>query len=301
MVEPGQMGRLKDGQGFFAALDQSGGSTPAALEQYGITRNAYANKDAMFDLVQSMRERIVTAPPFVGTKVLAAILFEKTMDSQVRGRAMPLYLWEERGVLSFLKVDKGLLDEGDGVQLMRPIPGLHNLLGRALKAGIVGTKTRSVIHRPEPEGIARIVEQQFQLALQIDALGLIPIVEPEVSTKLSDDERRRAEQLLKQALVRSLENIPREVQLILKLTIPVEPNSYQPFTEQPCVVRILALSGGFARADACRRLRRNRGMIASFSRALLEGLRFQMNEVDFNEALASAIDEIFQASVQKCG
>jgi fructose-bisphosphate aldolase class I len=294
-----QISRLREGQGFIAALDQSGGSTPSALDRYGIARTAYTNEDEMFALVQQMRERIVTSLPFVGSKILAAILFEKTLDYQVKGRCMPSYLWEERGILSFLKIDKGLADESDGVQLMRPIPDLATLLSRGLEARVVGTKMRSVILRPEPAGIARIVEQQFQLARQIDSRGLIPILEPEVSTKLSDEDRMRAEQLLKQELARALAAVPKEVKLILKLTLPVVPNLYEPFIQHPCVLRVLALSGGFSRAVACLRLKENRGMIASFSRALLEGLRLEMTEAAFSEALSAAIDEIFFASVEK--
>jgi fructose-bisphosphate aldolase class I len=290
---------LRKSRGFFAALDQSGGSTPSALEEYGIDSTAYTNDDEMFKLVQQMRERIVTAPPFVGTKIIAAILFERTMDSRVLGLPMPTYLWQQRGILSFLKVDKGLEEERFGVQLMNPIPNLASLLSRGLGAGVVGTKMRSLIHHADPEGIAQIVEQQFQLAREIDAAGLIPILEPEVSTKLPDKERTLAEHLLKQTLAKSLDALPEEAKLILKLTIPVEPNLYETLLAYPCVVRVLALSGGFSRVEACRRLRKDVGMIASFSRAFAEGLKFQMTDYAFAEALDSAIDEIFFASTEK--
>jgi fructose-bisphosphate aldolase class I len=295
-----QISRLRESEGLVAALDQSGGSTPFALEAYGIDRDKYTNEEEMFALVQAMRKRIVTSPAFVGSKILAAILFERTMDSQVSGQRMPSYLWDERGILSFLKVDKGLADEDKGVQLMRPITNLNDLLGRGLEAGVVGTKMRSVIHHAEPLGIARVVEQQFVLARVISASGLIPIIEPEVSTELPDDERTRAESLLRTALTKSLEDMPKQVDVILKVTIPVEPNFYELLIDHPRVVRTLALSGGFSRMSACRRLRKNRGMIASFSRAVLEGLTFQMHEVNFDEALSSAINEIFFASVEKC-
>jgi fructose-bisphosphate aldolase class I len=222
------------------------------------------------------------------------------MDSQVSGQPMPSYLWEERGILSFLKIDKGLAGEENGVQRMKPIPNLGHLLDRGLEAGVVGTKMRSVINRADSTGIASIVQQQFELADEISASGLMPILEPEVSTQLPDEERRNAEQLLKQALVIALDNLPKDCEVILKLTIPVEPNFYESLIHHPRVLRTLALSGGFSRMSACRRLRKNRGMIASFSRAFLEGLTFQMHEVEFDEALTSAINEIFFASVEKC-
>jgi fructose-bisphosphate aldolase class I len=295
-----QISRLRDSKGFIAALDQSGGSTPSALEQYGVARDRYANEEEMFALVQAMRERIVTSPAFVGSKIIATILFERTMDSQVSGQPMPAYLWEERGILSFLKIDKGLAGEENGVQRMKPIPNLGHLLNRGLEAGVVGTKMRSVINRADSTGIGHIVQQQFELADEISASGLMPILEPEVSTQLPDGERRNAEQLLKQALVIALDDLPRDRDVILKLTIPIEPNFYESLINHPRVLRTLALSGGFSRMWACRRLRKNRGMIASFSRAFLEGLTFQMHEVEFEEALTSAINEIFFASVDKC-
>ena len=298
-VKRTQLERIETGLGFVAALDQSGGSTPSALERYGIDRTAYQSEDEMFALVQRMRERIVTAHPFVGYRILAAILFEKTMDSQVNGHDMPSYLWEDRGVISFLKIDQGLADLSNGVQLMNPIPNLNALISRALERGVLGTKMRSVIRLPVAKGISRLVQQQFQLAHKIHALGLIPIVEPEVSTELSDEDRVSAERLLKQDLVRSLEDTPKELRLILKLTIPVEPNFYQSLVAHPRVLRVLALSGGFSRIDACRRLMQNGGIIASFSRALLEDLRFEMSDSAFNQTLALAIDEIFFASVGK--
>jgi len=285
------------GNGFIAALDQSGGSTPGALRLYGIPDGAYTGEAEMFRLVHEMRVRIMTAPAFAGDKVIAAILFEATMDGQARGKPVPTFLWEERSVVPFLKVDKGLEPENDGVSLMKPIPGLDMLLARAAKLGVFGTKMRSVINLPSKEGIAAVVAQQFEVAAQIAQHELMPIIEPEVSIKSPD--KSGAESILLAELQRKLTALPDGRRVMLKLTIPTVPDFYLPLTTHPRVARVVALSGGYARADACRRLAANHGMIASFSRALAEELKHSMSDAEFNEALARAIDEIYRASTVK--
>jgi fructose-bisphosphate aldolase class I len=285
------------GKGFVAALDQSGGSTPGALRLYGIPDSAYSGEAEMFRLVHEMRVRIMTAPAFAGNKVIAAILFEATMDGQANGKSVPAFLWEERSVVPFLKIDKGLEPENDGVSLMKPIPGLDALLARAAKLGVFGTKMRSVINLPSKEGIAAVVAQQFDVAAQIAQHGLMPIVEPEVSIKSPD--KSGAEAILFAELNHRLDALPDGRQVMLKLTIPTVPDFYSSLTVHPRVARVVALSGGYARADACRRLAANHGMIASFSRALAEDLKHSMSDAEFNEALAHSIDQIYLASTVK--
>jgi fructose-bisphosphate aldolase, class I len=283
--------------GFIAALDQSGGSTPGALRLYGIPDNAYSGDAEMFRLMHQMRVRIISAPAFTGAKVIGAILFEGTMDGEVQGKPVPAFLWEDRGVIPFLKVDKGLEPEKDGVQLMRPIPGLDTLLTRAAKLGIFGTKMRSVINLPSKDGIAAIAAQQFEVAAQIGEHGLMPIIEPEVSIKSPD--KAGAEAILLAELTRNLNTVPDSRKVMLKLTIPDVPDLYLPLTKHKRVARVVALSGGYTRDDACKRLSANHGMIASFSRALAEGLKHSMSDAEFNAALAKSIDEIYQASTVK--
>jgi fructose-bisphosphate aldolase, class I len=283
--------------GFIAALDQSGGSTPGALRLYGIPDSAYNGDDEMFRLVHEMRVRIMTASAFTGAKVLAAILFERTMDGQAAGKPVPSFLWEERGVIPFLKVDKGLEKEQDGVSLMKPIPGLDGLLDRAVKLGVFGTKMRSTITLASQTGIAAIVKQQFEVAAQIAAHGLMPIIEPEVSIKSPD--KTGAETILRAEITKQLAALPANRQVMLKLTIPTVPDFYASLIKHPRVARVVALSGGYSRDEACQRLAANHGMIASFSRALAEGLTVSMSDTEFNEALAESIDEIYQASTVK--
>jgi fructose-bisphosphate aldolase class I len=297
MSQEKMIGRISDGAGFIAALDQSGGSTPGALRLYGIPDSAYSGDAEMFRLVHEMRVRIITAPAFTGEKVIATILFEGTMDGEVQDKPAPTFLWEERGVVPFLKVDKGLEPERDGVSLMKPIPGLDALLERAVKLGIAGTKMRSVINLPSEQGVAAVVTQQFDVAAQIAAHGLMPIIEPEVSIKSPD--KAGAEALLLAALTSRLDALPDGRRVMLKLTIPEIPNLYSPLAHHPRVARVVALSGGWTRAEACMRLAANRDMIASFSRALIGDLRHSMTDAEFDAALASAIDEIYRASTEK--
>jgi len=288
--------QICSGQGFIAALDQSGGSTPGALKAYGVGEDAYSNDEQMFDLIHQMRVRIITSPSFTGDKVIGAILFEKTMDGEADGKPVPQALWE-RGVVPFLKVDKGLEEEADGVRLMKPNPGLDALLGRGVSKGVFGTKMRSVIDRASPSGIAAIVGQQFEVAEQISRRGLMPIIEPEVSIK--SPERAGADGILSAELTKALDALPGDRQVMLKLSIPVEAGLYEPLVDHPRVARVVALSGGFSRDEACRELARNRGMVASFSRALLEDLRHGMSDQEFDRTLGAAIDEIYEASTVK--
>jgi fructose-bisphosphate aldolase class I len=291
------MAQISEGDGFIAALDQSGGSTPGALRLYGIPDTAYSGDAEMFRTMHEMRVRIMTAPPFTGAKVIAAILFEGTIDGEVRGNPTPAFLWEERGVIPFVKVDKGLELESDGVQLMKPMPELEALLVRAVKLGVFGTKMRSVINLPSKAGIAAVVAQQFDVASQIAEHGLMPIVEPEVSIKSPD--KAGAEAVLFAELTKKLDALPDRRQVMLKLTIPDVSDLYAPLVNHKRVTRVVALSGGYTRADACKRLSANHGMIASFSRALTEDLRHSMSDVEFNTALAKSIDEIYLASTLK--
>jgi fructose-bisphosphate aldolase class I len=297
MANDKMMSQISGNGGFIAALDQSGGSTPGALRLYGIPDQTYSGDAEMFRLVHAMRVRIMTAPAFTGAKVIAAILFEGTMDGQALGKPVPSFLWEERGVIPFLKVDKGLEAENDGVSMMRPIAGLDALLDRAAKLGIFGTKMRSVINLPSKNGIAAIVAQQFEVAAQILGHGLMPIIEPEVLIKSPD--KAGAEAILLAELARHLDALPNDRQVMLKLTIPNAPDLYSRLVNHRRVARVVALSGGYTRADACERLARNHGMIASFSRALAEDLRHAMSDAEFNATLANSIDEIYRASTVK--
>ncbi len=285
--------KVAAGSGFIAALDQSGGSTPKALRGYGINEDAYANEQEMFGLIHDMRARIITSPSFSGEKVLGAILFERTMDGEAGGKPVPQAL-QDRGVVPFLKVDKGLEDEADGVQLMKPMPGLDDLLARAKAKGVFGTKKRSVINQASPSGISAIVQQQFDVAEQILGHGLMPIIEPEVNIKSSD--RAQSDALLRDELLKALDGLSGDHQVMLKLSIPAEAGTFDPLISHPRVLRVVALSGGYARPEACAELAKNKGMIASFSRALLEDLRHQMTEAEFDAALGAAIDEIHAAS-----
>jgi len=285
--------KIKSGQGFIAALDQSGGSTPKALKGYGIGEDAFSNDEEMFALIHAMRSRIVTAPCFNGDKVIGAILFERTMDGEAGGKPVPALLWE-RGVVPFLKVDKGLEPEADGVQLMKPMPELEALCERAVAKGVFGTKMRSVINLANPAGIAAIARQQFAEAKRIAAHGLVPIIEPEINIK--SPERDAADRLLLDAILAELDRWD-GAPVMLKLSIPAEANLYAPLVDHPKVLRVVALSGGFARPEACAELAKNRGMIASFSRALLEDLRASMDDDAFDRSLGGAINDIHAASV----
>jgi fructose-bisphosphate aldolase class I len=297
MANDKMLAQMSRSNGFIAALDQSGGSTPGALRLYGVPDTAYSGDEEMFKLVHEMRVRIITAPSFTGAKVLGAILFEATMDGQAQGKPVPTFLWQDRSVIPFLKVDKGLEAEKDGVSLMKPIGGLDTLLARAVKLDVFGTKMRSVINLPSPTGIAAVIKQQFEIAAQISAHGLIPIIEPEVSIKSPD--KKAAEAILLAEIRKQLDALPSGQQVMLKLTIPDVPDLYAGFTEDARVVRLVALSGGYTRADACKRLSHNHGMIASFSRALSEGLRHSQSDAEFDAVLSETIDEIYQASTVK--
>ena len=285
--------QIKSGQGFIAALDQSGGSTPKALKGYGIEADAFSNDEEMFGLIHAMRSRIVTAPCFNGEKVIGAILFERTMDGDTDGKPVPALLWE-RGVVPFLKVDKGLEDEVDGVQLMKPNPDLDALCQRAVAKGVFGTKMRSVVNLANPAGVKAIVEQQFAEAKRIAAHGLVPIIEPEVNIKSA--ERDGADRLLLNETLAALDAWD-GAPVMLKLSLPTEAGLFQPLVDHPKVLRVVALSGGFARPEACAELAKNPGIIASFSRALLEDLRHQMSDDEFDKSLGGAINEIHAASV----
>ncbi|WP_264572213.1 MULTISPECIES: fructose bisphosphate aldolase [unclassified Sphingobium] len=288
--------KIAKGQGFIAALDQSGGSTPKALKGYGIEESAYSGDEEMFGLIHQMRSRIITSPAFTGEKVLGAILFEKTMDGTVDGKPTPAALIE-RGVVPFIKIDKGLEDEANGVQMMKPMPELDALLKRAKSLGVFGTKERSVVNLANREGIAAIVKQQFEIGQQVLAAGLMPIIEPEVNIKSA--ERAQADQILLEEILKALDALPEGQQVMLKLSIPEKAGLFGPLVDHPKVLRVVALSGGYKRPEACAELAKNRGMIASFSRALLEDLRHQMSDEEFNASLASAIDEIYEASTDK--
>jgi fructose-bisphosphate aldolase class I len=299
MANDTMMAQISTKGGFIAALDQSGGSTPGALRLYGIPDSAYSGDAEMFKLMHEMRVRIMTAPAFTGAKVIGAILFEATMDGHVQGKPVPDFLWGDRGVVPFLKVDKGLEAEADGVSLMKPIPGLDALLSRAVKLGIFGTKMRSVINLASQTGIAAIARQQFEIGAQITAHGLMPILEPEISIK--SPQKADAEAILQTELLKGLDALPAGTKVMLKLTIPDVPDLYSPLVNHKNVARVVALSGGYTRADACKRLAANHGMIASFSRALVGDLRHTMSDAAFTAALAQAIDEIYLASTEKTG
>lgn len=289
-----QFERMGAGQGFIAALDQSGGSTPRALKLYGIDENRYSNDDEMFDLVHAMRERIVTSPAFTGDHVLASILFEKTMDRTFAGKPAADYLWEDKHILPILKVDKGLADQADGVRLMKPNPALDALLARAKDAHIFGTKMRSVILEANPAGIAANVGQQFEIGARIASAGLVPILEPEVDIKAADKEQ--CEEILLNEIFKHLTTESFDLPIMFKLTIPTVDNLYAPLIDNPSVLRVVALSGGYSRAEANERLAANHSLIASFSRALTEGLTESMSAEEFDAALAASIESIAQAS-----
>lgn len=295
MTRDAQAQQMTSKGGFVAALDQSGGSTPKALAAYGVEADAYGSEAEMFDLIHAMRARIVQAPAFTGDKVIGAILFEMTMDREIGGKPSAQALWEDHGVVPFLKVDKGLEDEAGGVQLMKPMPGLGKLLERAVNKGVFGTKMRSVIHGAAPEGIRAIVAQQFEIGQQILAHGLVPIIEPEVNINAPD--KAEAEALLLAALTEALDAMEGDARVMLKLTLPEAANLYQPLVDHPRVMRVVALSGGYSRDEANARLAQNTGVIASFSRALTEGLSAQQSDDAFNATLGATIDAIYAASV----
>lgn len=283
--------------GFIAALDQSGGSTPKALKLYGLDESAWSNEAEMFDLIHAMRARIIKSPAFTGDKVMGAILFEQTMDRDIDGVPTAQYLWEKRGVVPFLKIDRGLQEARDGVRLMKPIPDLDALLERAVAKGIFGTKERSVIDAANPKGIAAVVAQQFEVGRQVLAHGLMPILEPEVTISIPD--KAEAEDLLLAEILKNLDTLPAGKQVMLKLTLPTRANLYKPLVDHPRVMRVVALSGGYTRAEANAKLAENTGVIASFSRALTEGLSAQQSDAEFDAVLAEAIDSIFEASRAK--
>jgi fructose-bisphosphate aldolase class I len=292
-----QLEKVRSGRGFFAALDQSGGSTPKALAEYGIDGSRYTSEEAMFDLVHAMRTRVITDPAFDGSRILGAILFEQTMERDMEGVPTARYLWAGKNIVPFLKVDKGLAEQQNGVQLMKPIGSLDELLERANRHGIFGTKMRSVIHDADKDGIAAIADQQFEYAARISAAGLVPILEPEVS--IDSPRKDEAEMVLRDALHRRIEALPGEGVVMLKLTIPTQPGLYAGLAASPHVLRVLALSGGYSRDQACALLARDPSMIASFSRALLEGLSDQQTGEQFHAQLDASIGQIFDASADK--
>lgn len=294
MTKAQQTERVAKGNGFIAALDQSGGSTPKALRLYGVAETAYANETEMFDLIHAMRARIIKSPAFTGDKVVGAILFEQTMDRDIDGTPTATYLWQQRGVVPFLKIDKGLDAEVDGCQMMKPMPDLDALLDKANAAGIFGTKERSVISAANAKGIQAVVDQQFAVGRQVLAKGLMPIIEPEVTISIAD--KAEAENLLRDALLKALDGMG-DQKVMLKLTLPTVPNLYAPLVDHPNVLKVVALSGGYSRDEANAILAKNRGIIASFSRALTEGLSAQQSDAEFDAALGKAIDSIHAASI----
>jgi len=296
MTRDEMVSKIRGGNGFIAALDQSGGSTPKALKGYGIEENAWSSDEEMFGLIHQMRSRIITSPCFSSGKVIGAILFERTMNGTVDGKPTPQALID-RGIVPFIKIDKGLEDEENGVQMMKPMPELTGLLERAKQLGVFGTKERSVINSANEAGIAVLVAQQFQVAKRVLEAGLVPIIEPEVNIKSAD--RDLCDHLLLTALLEELDEIPDGQVVMLKLSIPAEPNLFEPLVNHPKVLRVVALSGGFSRDEACRELAKNPGMIASFSRALLSDLRAQQSDEEFDRTLGTAIDEIYEASTEK--
>ncbi|HEU4696820.1 MAG TPA: fructose bisphosphate aldolase [Sphingomicrobium sp.] len=296
MNQSEMIAKMERGDGFIAALDQSGGSTPKALKGYGIEEDAWSSDEQMFGLIHQMRSRIITSPCFGSGKVIGAILFERTMDGQVDGKPTPQALIDQ-GVVPFIKIDKGLEAEENGVQLMKPMPELTGLLERAKQLGVFGTKERSVINLANAEGIAAVVRQQFDVARQVLAHGLVPIIEPEVNIK--SRERDAADRILLDAILKNLDAVPEGERVMLKLSIPAEAGLFMPLVAHPKVLRVVALSGGFPREEACRELAKNPGMIASFSRALLSDLRHQQSDEEFNRTLQTAMDEIYEASTDK--
>jgi fructose-bisphosphate aldolase, class I len=294
IVNDDMLNKVRTGQGFIAALDQSGGSTPKALKLYGIEEDAWSNDDEMFDLMHAMRTRIVTSPAFTGDKVLGAILFEQTMDREIEGTGSAAYLWERKQVVPFLKVDKGLADLADGAQLMKPIPGLRELCERAVGLGVFGTKMRSVVQLANEAGVNAVVDQQFEVAKEILDAGLVPIIEPEID--IHSPEKQDAERLLLDRIMQHVDQLNDDQPVMLKLTIPTVDDFYADLIAHPKVLRVVALSGGYPRDEANERLARQHGMIASFSRALTEGLSAQQSDDEFNATLASTIDAIYAAS-----
>ena len=289
--------KMRNGKGFIAALDQSGGSTPKALKLYGVNEDEYSNEAEMFDLIHKMRTRIIKSPAFNETKILGAILFEQTMDSKIDGKYTADFLWEEKRILPFLKIDKGLNDlDADGVQTMKPNPTLPELLKKANERNIFGTKMRSVIKKASPAGIARVVEQQFEVAAQIVAAGLVPIIEPEVD--INNVDKVECEEILRDEIRKHLNALPETSNVMLKLTLPTVENFYEEFTKHPRVVRVVALSGGYSREKANDILSKNTGVIASFSRALTEGLSAQQTDDEFNKTIAATIEGIYEASIK---
>ncbi|MBU6253355.1 MAG: fructose bisphosphate aldolase [Alphaproteobacteria bacterium] len=296
MTDPKMLDKIANGKGFIAALDQSGGSTPKALKGYGISEDAYSGDAEMFGLIHQMRSRIISSSAFTGDKVIGAILFEKTMDGEVSGKPTPTALWD-KGVVPFIKIDKGLEDEAQGVQMMKAMPDLDTLLARAKSLGVFGTKERSVINLANRAGIADIVRQQVEVGQQVLAAGLIPMLEPEINIKSA--ERAQCDALLVEEMAKALDDMPGDAKVMLKLSLPVTPGHFDALVDHPRVLRVVALSGGYNRPDACVELAKNRGIIASFSRALLEDLRHQMTDAEFDASLGEAIDAIYTASTQK--
>ena len=296
MIQSEMAAKIARGDGFIAALDQSGGSTPKALKEYGVEEDAWSSDEEMFGLIHKMRSRIITSPCFGGGKVIGAILFERTMDGQVEGKPTPQALIDQ-GIVPFIKIDKGLEAEANGVQMMKSMPNLDALLSRAKGLGVFGTKERSVINLANREGIAAVVRQQFEIARQVLSHGLMPIIEPEVSIK--SPERDEADRILLEELLKALDGVAEDQQVMLKLSIPAQAGLFQPLIDHPRVLRVVALSGGFSRDEACAELAKNPGMIASFSRALLSDLRAQQSDEEFNRTLGTAIDEIYHASTAR--
>jgi len=295
MMNAKQAEQMSSKGGFIAALDQSGGSTPKALKLYGIAENAYSNEEEMFELIHEMRCRIIGAPAFNGDRVIAAILFERTMDGMIEGKPVPDFLWNDRGVVPILKIDQGLGEESDGVKLMKPMPGLNDLLRRAVEAGIFGTKERSVVERASASGIAAIVDQQFEVGDIVIGHGLVPILEPEVN--IHSPEKLACEEILRAEILKHLDTLTGDNKVMLKLTIPSTPRFYDELIAHDRTMRVVALSGGYSRDEANAKLAENPGMIASFSRALTEGLSVHQSDEDFNTTLDAAIESIYQASI----
>ncbi|MCP3029820.1 fructose bisphosphate aldolase [Halobacillus sp. A1] len=291
-----QFEKIQNGQGFIAALDQSGGSTPKALAGYGVPEDSYSGEDEMFDLVHQMRTRIITSPAFDGDRIIGAILFEQTMDREIEGKYTADYL-ADKGIVPFLKVDKGLADQKNGVQLMKPIDDLDDKLRRANERNIFGTKMRSVIHEPNESGIQEVVEQQFEIGKQILAADIIPIIEPEVD--IHSENKEKCEEILRDEILKQLNNLSEDEHVMLKLTIPTNANAYKELIDHPRVLRVVALSGGYSRDEANAKLKENDGLIASFSRALAANLQANQSEGDFDKALKEAVDTIYDASVNK--
>ena len=295
LMDKNKIDRMKNGKGFIAALDQSGGSTPKALLGYGVTGDMYKGEEEMFTMVHDMRTRIITSPSFTSEHILAAILFQQTMDREILGELTADYLWNEKGILAILKVDNGMGEKADGVQLMKPIEDLDALLDRAVNRNIFGTKMRSVIYEANPEGIKKVVDQQFEFGKKIIAKGLVPILEPEVDINSKD--KAESEKILKEEILKHLDKLDKDQVIMLKLTIPTEEGLYTELIDHPQVMRVVALSGGYSKEDAVFRLRNNPGLIASFSRALVEGLNVNQSEEEFDDMLRNSVEEIYDASI----